>query len=74
MKEIIVREADGSIEAEIFPDSDYAARKKIRDIPAKLQQLVDAYNSKLPMYKQVRRLKVRDEEFEKTTSRKIKRY
>lgn len=74
VQEILVREAEGLIEAEIFPDYEYAARKKISDIEGALQKLIDEYNQEAPPYKKVYRLKVRTEEFEKTPSKKIKRY
>ena len=52
---------------------EYAKKKFIRDIPAKLQQIIDEYNSTAPVYKRVLKLVVRETEFEKNTSRKIKR-
>ena len=73
VQEILVRESDGVIEAEIFPDLEYAAKKKIKDVPGQLQAAIDAYNEGAPLYKRVYRLKVRDTEFAKTTSKKIKR-
>ena len=45
----------------------------IADIRAALQELIDAYNVKAPAYKRIYSLKVRESEFEKTASRKIKR-
>ena len=72
--EILVRDSEGVIEAEIFPDMEYAAQKGIMEIQAELQKLIDEYNSDAPSYKKVYRLKVRDTEFEKTPSKKIKRY
>lgn len=74
VKEIIVRETDAVIEAEIFPDLEYAKKKRIKDVPGRLQEVVDAFNQGLPAYKKVHSLKVRDEEFEKTPSKKIKRF
>lgn len=74
VKEIIVREKDKVIQAEIFPDYEYAKKKFIRDIPAKLQEIIDEYNSDAPVYRRVLDLVVRETEFEKNTSRKIKRY
>ena len=74
IQEILVRENEGVIEAEIFPDYEYAAKKKIKDIPAKLQELIDSYNQGAPAYKKIYRLKVRETEFEKTPSKKIKRF
>ena len=72
--EVLVREADGVIEAEIFPDESYAQKMGISDIPAALQEIIDACNKEQPSYKRILRLKVRTTEFEKTPSKKIKRY
>ena len=73
VKEILVSESGGLIRAEIFPDTEYAAKKRVRDIPAALQELVDRYNQGRPVYKRVQKLVVRETEFAKTPSRKIKR-
>jgi thymidylate synthase len=74
VKEVIVREKGTVIQAEIFPDYEYAKKKFIRDIPAKLQEVIDAYNADAPVYKRVLDLVVRETEFEKNTSKKIKRH
>jgi len=74
VKEVIVREKGTVIQAEIFPDYEYAKKKFIRDIPAKLQEIIDEYNADAPVYKRVLDLVVRETEFEKNTSKKIKRY
>ena len=74
VQEIIVRESEGSIEAEIFPDYEYAKNKKIKNIESELQKLIDKYNKEAPLYKRVYKLKVRETEFEKNTTKKIKRF
>lgn len=74
VQEILVRESEGVIEAEIFPDYEYAKKKEIQDLSAVLQSAIDAYNQNAPVYKRVYRMKVRETEFEKTPSKKIKRY
>lgn len=74
VQEILVRESEGVIEAEIFPDYEYAKKKEITDISAILQSAIDEYNQSAPAYKRVYRMKVRETEFEKTPSKKIKRY
>lgn len=74
VQEALVREAEGVIEAEIFPDLEYAAKKRIKDVPAALQKIIDRYNEGAPLYKRIFRLKVRDVEFEKNTTKKIKRF
>lgn len=73
VKEVIVREKDKVIQAEIFPDYEYAKKKCIRDIEAKLREVIDEYNKTAPVYKRVLSLVVRETEFEKNTSKKIKR-
>lgn len=74
VQEILVRENNGVIEAEIFPDYEYAGKTGIGDIPGALQQIIDEYNKNTPPHKKVYSLKVRETEFEKTPSKKIKRY
>ena len=74
VKEILVREDEGVIEAEIFPDEEYVKKKRIKDVPAALQEIIDTYNQGAPAYKKVYKLKIRTEEFPKTPSKKIKRY
>ena len=72
--EVLVYEEEGQITAEIYPNEDYVAKKRIQDIQKELSDHMDEMNRSLPMFKQVRRIKLRNTEFEKTTSRKIKRH
>lgn len=74
VKEILVREKDKIIEAEIFPDYEYARKKHIKDIEGRLQELIDTFNKDMPVYKRIYNLIVRETEFEKTPSKKIKRF
>ena len=74
VQEVLVRESEGVIEAEIFPDHEYAGKKKIKDVQGELQKIIDVYNQGAPLYKRVFRLKVRETEFEKNTTKKIKRF
>lgn len=74
IKEILVREKDQVIEAEIFPDYEYAKKKRIKDIREKLQGILDNYNKLQPPYKGIHSLLVRETEFDKTTAKKIKRF
>lgn len=74
VQEILVRESEGVIEAEIFPDYEYAKKKEITDIRSILQEEIDGYNKTAPAHKRIYRLKIRETEFEKTPSKKIKRY
>lgn len=74
VQEVLVRDSEGVIEAEIFPDYEYAAKKKIKDMQSTLQEIIDAYNKKAPLYKRIVKLKIRETEFEKNTTKKIKRF
>ena len=73
VKEILVSAEGSQIMAEIFPDYDYAKKKHIKDIPEALQKVVDEYNKNTPPFKKISQLKVRETEFDKTPSKKIKR-
>lgn len=74
VQEVLVRDSEGVIEAEIFPDYEYAGKKKIKDVQGELQSIIDEYNKEAPLYKRIFKLKVRDVEFEKNTTKKIKRF
>ncbi len=74
VQEILVRESNAFIEAIIFPDYEYAQKMKITDIKSEIQKIVDEYNLSVPVYKKVFSLKIRETEFEKTQTKKIKRF
>ena len=63
-----------TIVAEIFPDADLLKDKGITDLQAYFEEQVGILNAKMPSYKAVKRVKLRDEEFQKNTSRKITRF
>lgn len=73
VKEVIVSEGDRVLQAEIFPDYDYAKKKHIKQVQEKLQEMLDRFNQDMPAYKKIHKLVVRETEFEKTPSKKIKR-
>ena len=73
IKEIVVSEDKDVIKAEIFPDYDYLDRKKIKNIEEEIKSIVDRYNLDLPTYKRINKVKIRETEFDKTISKKIKR-
>lgn len=74
IQEVLVRENKSVIEAEIFPDYEYAKKKHIKDVRATLQEIIDQYNLQAPPHKKIYSLIVRETEFEKTPSKKIKRF
>lgn len=74
VQEVLVRDSEGVIEAEVFPDYEYAGKKKIKDVREEVQKIIDAYNKNAPLYKRIFKLKIREIEFEKNTTKKIKRF
>ena len=63
-----------TIVAEIFPDTDLLKDKGIDDVQKYFEAQVKLLNDRMPGYKAVKRVKLRDEEFQKNTSRKITRF
>jgi len=63
-----------TIVAEIFPDHDLLTAKGITDPQKYFEDQVKELNAKVPHYKAVKRVKLRDVEFQKNTSRKITRF
>lgn len=71
--EAIVFSKNNMIEAEIYPNYDLfkcESNEKIKNI---LEKKVNEINSKLPVFKQIQKIEIRNNEFEKTTTGKIKR-
>ena len=64
------------ITALIYPDAEHPeiAGKSREEIYALLKEEITELNRTLPLFKQIREIELRDAEFEKTTSKKIKRY
>lgn len=67
IEEVVVSGEDDQIVAEIFPVSDEEGIQKL--IKTKINEL----NRKLPTFKKIADVRFRDTEFEKTTTKKIKR-
>jgi long-chain acyl-CoA synthetase len=63
-----------TIVAEIFPDADLLKDKGITDMQKYFEDQVKILNDRMPHYKAVKRVKLRDTEFQKNTSRKITRF
>ena len=59
--------------AEVFPDFDSPEVKQSGDVHEMLKKDIAEATKELPMYKKISRVKVRDREFVKNTSNKIKR-
>lgn len=63
-----------TIVAEIFPDADLLADKGITDPQKYFEDQIKELNAKMPPYKAIKCVKLRDTEFQKNTSRKITRF
>lgn len=62
------------ITALVYPDPDKREGRSDEEILSAIKSEINEVNKKLPVFKQVRDVVLRDTEFEKTTSRKIKRH
>ncbi|HZK88110.1 MAG TPA: AMP-binding protein, partial [Anaerovoracaceae bacterium] len=66
------------VKAEIYPDYDFIQEEMgsmtSEEVRAFIKTLLDDINEQMPLYKRVKRFTIRATEFEKTTTRKIKRF
>lgn len=64
--------------AEIYPDKETILEEKgdltQEQLRALLKSEIDRLNEEMPLYKRIKRFSIRDTEFEKTTTKKIKRW
>lgn len=69
---------DTIVKAEVYLDKDVIAEKagelSTSDLRNFIKQEIDRINEEMPLYKRVKRFGIREKEFEKTTTRKIKRF
>lgn len=72
--EVVVREAGRRIVAGIFPDSEYMEKEGISDAKAYFTQHIADVNKTLADHKRIGDLVIRQTEFEKTTTKKIRRH
>lgn len=71
IKEVIVFEKDKLICAEVFPNYDLAKERKISNLNEILKEEINKINKNLPIYKQINKIIFRENEFLKTTTKKI---
>ncbi|WP_439182934.1 AMP-binding protein [Carboxylicivirga taeanensis] len=76
VQECLVRDADGKLEALVYPDYEATDAEKLdrKQIEAKLQEIKVAANKVLPAYMNIQKVTLFPEEFEKTPKKSIKRY
>jgi len=58
---------------EIYPDYERAKQLGIEDVEGSIKKVISEYNEKAASYKVIKKVVFRTEEFEKTTTKKIKR-
>ncbi|MBR0063745.1 MAG: long-chain fatty acid--CoA ligase, partial [Oscillospiraceae bacterium] len=68
MSEVLVYSEDEQITAEVYPFPEFANKAE-----ALFRKKVDEINKAVPPQRRIVRLRLRDKEFEKTTSKKVKR-
>jgi len=69
--ECLVSEEDNKLIAEIYPDEEFRVTQS--DIRTYFDEQIEKLNDTLPPYKAIAKVMVRDTEFMKTTTQKIKR-
>ncbi len=84
IKEVVVwgvedeKTGDTVVKAEIFPDDATIEERFGKLSEDELRQIlkkeIDRINEHMPLYKRVKRFEIRETEFEKTTTKKIKRF
>lgn len=74
--ESIVMEQDGKLVALVYPDFDAVNADRIaeNDLPRVMKENLKELNQLLPAYSQISKIKIYNEEFEKTPKRSIKRF
>lgn len=73
VKDCLVKEMDGQIGVELQLRADLFSQAETGELEQEAKQLVKAVNAQLPDYKQIRRVVLREKDFEKTGSMKVKR-
>ena len=72
--ERVAQTGEQLITALIYPQMELFENLSKEEIFDKIKAEVDKINKGLPTFKQVHQIEIRETEFEKTTTRKIKRY
>ena len=69
----LILEKDKKIIAEIYPNEEYIKSNSELGVEKYLKKAIETYNKDVPMYRQVNDIVLRDSEFPKTTTKKIRR-
>ncbi|MCD7959138.1 MAG: AMP-binding protein [Ruminococcus sp.] len=73
LSEVLVYAENGQITAEIYPNPDFVEKSGLDEVLRLFQTCVDQINRTVSGAKAIRQMRVRDIEFDKTTSKKIRR-
>lgn len=73
LSEILIYAENGLITAEIFPNTEFLEAYGFEKVKQLFQEQVQEINKTVPSAKNIHCLRIRDSEFDKTTSKKIKR-
>lgn len=71
VQEVVVYEKEHHITAEVFPEESEMPKEELRKV---IEKKIEKMNAGLPNHKHVQTVIMRDKEFEKTATKKIKRY
>ncbi len=71
--EVLVYAEDGYITAEILPNPEFVKNMDKAAVAESFRELIKQINTTVTSSKTIRKIRLRDKEFEKTTSKKIKR-
>lgn len=72
--DIMVFENNNRIEAEVYPNFEFASAANIDDVFSAIWDIIQNHNTEFPSYCQIVKLNVRKHPFEKTSSNKIIRH
>ncbi len=64
---------EATIIAEVYLDSEYIQHNKIEDLKELLDNDINKINKNIPYYKNISKVSIRQVEFDKTTTKKVKR-
>lgn len=73
IESVVVYGEDDVIVAEVFPNEKHIKENEVTDIYNEVKCRVFEKNSGVPLYKQIQKVVIRTNDFEKTTTHKIKR-
>ncbi len=71
--EVLVYAEDGFVTAEILPSTEHFKDKSKEEVISAINGLIKEINTTVTSSKTIRRIRLRDKEFDKTTSKKIRR-